>query len=95
MDATNFNIVIDSLGARIAHETMTAAATYLHRNGQADSVDLDALLAACKREGKAAADRILDQGKVLVETGRGGWLDALVKAECAAAGIAAAKAVAP
>jgi hypothetical protein len=73
---------IDNLGTLIAETAMKAAADLLIQQGRAKSVDVDALIVALRRESRGAIDRILDQGKTLIDSGNPGWLDAMVRAEC-------------
>lgn len=71
-----------NLGTVMAEGAMKASVEILRaQNRDLASVDVDALVLALKREVKAALTTVLDDGKVLMDAGRSGWLDALVKAE--------------
>jgi len=77
---------VDNLGTVIANATMLAASEILKSKGRsADDVAMDKLIDELRTQAKAAASRILDQGKVLLDSGRTGWLDTLLKVECAEA----------
>ncbi len=83
-----------NLGTAIAETTMQAAAAILRQRGKSSNdVDLDALTKAIRIEGKAAALRILDDGKALLDSGRSGWLITFMRTECFTAAGAAVDAV--
>ena len=74
---------IDALGTAIANATMKAAAEMLRAQGKGSKdIDLDKLTEALRSEAKAAAGRILDQGKALLDGGMSGWLNTLMTVEC-------------
>ena len=72
-----------NLGSLVADTTMKAAVDMIHARGmKVDDLDTEALVVNLRTEAKVALGNILDDGKVLLDSGRAGWLDALVKAEC-------------
>jgi len=72
-----------NLGSVVAEGTMQAAADMLHKRGlRVADIDVDALVVSLRTEAKAALGRILDDGKALLDAGRGAWVDTLVKTEC-------------
>lgn len=73
----------DAFVTTIANAVMVAAADIIQARGL--TVDLDALVVAMRAEAKAVVLTVLDDGKALVDSGRAGWLDALVRTECTAA----------
>ncbi len=87
----------EALGTVIAEETMKAAADLLGPATSArvskDADLLDRLVQALRTEAKLASRRILDDGKVLVDAGRGGWLSSLLRTECREAAKAAVASV--
>jgi hypothetical protein len=70
------------LGSVIADATMRAAANILERRGALKTVDVDALCVALRKYTLAALDRVLDQGKALLDGGQAGWIEQLVRVEC-------------
>jgi hypothetical protein len=81
-----------NLGTAIADATMRAAAETIRATGRDPmSVDVDALMVACRREAKAALRTVLDDGKALLDGGRSSWLSTLMATECSAAGRRAAQ----
>lgn len=87
------NQQIDNLGSSIAEAVMVAAVEILHSQGKTDSVDLDALCAALRTEGKAVVDTILADGKALLDAGRAAYLTELFKVEAISAARRAVEAV--
>ena len=85
---------LDALGTQIANAMMLAAAEYCRKQGRALSdADIDGLCAALRARSGRVTAAILDQGKALIDAGRGAWLSTLVATEAATAGIDAAKEV--
>jgi len=84
---------IDSLGTLVANTTMRAAVEILKDRGLTKKVDTSALIVAIRREALGAAQRILQDGKALLDGGSSGWLGELVKVECCAAGLTAVNTV--
>jgi len=84
-----------NLGNVVAEATMAAAAEILRQRGRKlDDTELDSLIKVLRAEAKAALSRILDDGKVLLDSGRSLWLETLLRTECVAAAKAAVDAVA-
>jgi hypothetical protein len=77
----------EHLGAVIADTAMRAAADIIRQRNL--TVDVDALCAALRKHAQAAGLRILDGGRALLDGGRAGWLETLLRAECTAAALAA------
>ena len=74
-----------NLGSLVAEGTMRAAAELVREK----EIDLEELCVSLRFHAKKALDRILDQGKTLLDSGNPGWLESMVKVECIEAARAA------
>ena len=70
-------------GEAVAKAVMDAAAVIVCE--KAVDIDVDALVVALRREGVAAANAILADGRDLVNAGCVPWLSSLFRSECTAA----------
>lgn len=75
-----------NLGTVIAEAVMVAAVEIARAQGVViDDSNMDRLIVAMRREAKVAVNSMLDQGKGLIDGGMSGWLNELLKVECASA----------
>lgn len=80
----------DTLGTALADMTMRAAAAIIHRSGKpVAGIDTKALTDALREELNARIGTLLDEAKVLHESGNGGWLNSLAAATATEAAKAA------